>query len=61
MPIFVWSKVKKMKAYAGDVSKLPLADSFLFMLIQLPRLAANLSPFARRAAAGWLVVIISLS
>lgn len=30
-------KVEKVKAFGGDVSKLPLADSFMYLLIQLPR------------------------
>ncbi|XP_044040415.1 LOW QUALITY PROTEIN: FH2 domain-containing protein 1-like [Siniperca chuatsi] len=29
-------EVKKLKAYRGDVSKLSLADSFVYLLIQLP-------------------------
>ncbi|XP_038586849.1 FH2 domain-containing protein 1-like [Micropterus salmoides] len=29
-------EVKKLKAFRGDVSKLPLADSFVYLLIQLP-------------------------
>lgn len=29
-------EVKKLTAYRGDVSKLPLADSFMHLLIQLP-------------------------
>ncbi|XP_061620502.1 FH2 domain-containing protein 1-like isoform X2 [Phyllopteryx taeniolatus] len=35
-------KVKKMKAYNGDVSKLSLADSFVFLLIQLPSYATRI-------------------
>nr|XP_061810936.1 FH2 domain-containing protein 1-like [Nerophis lumbriciformis] len=34
-------EVKKMKAYSGDVSKLSLADSFLFLLVQLPSYATR--------------------
>ncbi|XP_008287003.1 FH2 domain-containing protein 1-like [Stegastes partitus] len=30
-------EVKKLKTYRGDVSKLPLADSFLYLLVELPR------------------------
>ncbi|XP_035799162.1 FH2 domain-containing protein 1-like [Amphiprion ocellaris] len=29
-------EVKKLKSFRGDVSKLPLADSFMYLLIQLP-------------------------
>ncbi|XP_070710477.1 FH2 domain-containing protein 1-like [Pempheris klunzingeri] len=29
-------EVKKLRSYRGDVSKLPLADSFVYLLIQLP-------------------------
>ncbi|XP_077401336.1 FH2 domain-containing protein 1-like isoform X2 [Vanacampus margaritifer] len=36
------AEVKKIKAYSGDVSKLPLADSFVFLLIQLPSYATRI-------------------
>uniref|UniRef100_A0A4W6BTR6 FH2 domain-containing protein n=1 Tax=Lates calcarifer TaxID=8187 RepID=A0A4W6BTR6_LATCA len=38
--LFPHLQVKKLKSYRGDVSKLSLADSFIYLLIQLPRLDA---------------------
>ncbi|XP_027143345.1 FH2 domain-containing protein 1 isoform X2 [Larimichthys crocea] len=34
--MFPLPKVKKLKSYRGDISKLSLADSFVYLLIQLP-------------------------
>uniref|UniRef100_A0A3Q1EQ68 FH2 domain containing 1 n=1 Tax=Acanthochromis polyacanthus TaxID=80966 RepID=A0A3Q1EQ68_9TELE len=35
-------EVKKLKSFRGDVSKLPLADSFMYLLIQLPSYAVRI-------------------
>nr|XP_057923886.1 FH2 domain-containing protein 1-like [Doryrhamphus excisus]XP_057923887.1 FH2 domain-containing protein 1-like [Doryrhamphus excisus] len=35
-------EVRKMKAYSGDVSKLSLADAFMYLLIQLPSYTARI-------------------
>lgn len=35
--VFPPLKVQKLRSYRGNVSKLSLADSFIYLLIQLPR------------------------
>ncbi|KAK2863285.1 hypothetical protein Q5P01_002818 [Channa striata] len=35
-------ELKKLKAYRGDASKLPLADSFVYLLIQLPSFSVRI-------------------